>query len=102
MYLYIGCNGMVSAIDPKTGAEIWRTAVAKGLLGPASQDVCVLEDGGRIFAGCHGRLVALDAGTGEILWENDLKGMGYNDVTLAMAGKSVQYVSSHTHTHSTT
>lgn len=95
MFLYIGCNGHVAAIDPKSGAEVWRTAVARGLLGTVPSDVCILEDSGRIFAGCEGYLVALDARTGQELWRNELKGMGYNDVTLAMAGKSIQYVSSH-------
>ncbi len=103
MYLYIGCNGSVAAVDPKTGDEVWRAPVVKGLLGGSvQQDVCILEDGGRVFAGCYGEIVALDAGTGEELWRNSLKGMGYNEVTLAMAGKSVQYVSSHTHTHTST
>jgi outer membrane protein assembly factor BamB len=60
--------------------------------------VCVLEHDGRIYAGSHGHLFCLDVETGRIRWTNELKGMGYNDVTLAMAGKSVQYVSTHTHT----
>ena len=44
--------------------------------------------------------VALDGHDGKILWKNELKGFRYNDVTLAMAGKSIQYVSSHSHSHS--
>lgn len=99
MYLYIGSNGNVAAISPEDGREIWRTSVSASLL-TSHQDVCVLEHEGRVFAGTHGRIVALDGGTGRILWSNDLPGMGYNDVTLSIAGKSVQYVSSHTHTHS--
>lgn len=94
MYLFIGCNGFVAAISPDDGREIWRTSLGRGFLSTTNcQDVCVLEDGDRVLAGSHGYLYALDAETGEILWENELKGMGYNDVTLAMAGKSVQYVS---------
>jgi hypothetical protein len=33
MYLYIGSNGFVSAVDPKTGREVWRTILDPGLLG---------------------------------------------------------------------
>ena len=96
MYLYIGCNGFVSAISPEDGSEVWRTPLQEGLLSDASyQDVCILEHEGRVFAGSNGRVYALDAETGEILWYNELSGMGYNDVTLAMAGKSIQFVSSH-------
>jgi outer membrane protein assembly factor BamB len=59
----------------------------------SSQDVCILEHEGKIYAGCYGNLFALDANTGDILWKNSLSGLGYNDVTLAFAGKSVQFVS---------
>jgi outer membrane protein assembly factor BamB len=99
MYLYIGVNGNVSAIDPNTGNEVWRTPLplvnAFGSTVVAPQDVCILEHEGRVYAGCAGHLFALDASTGQILWRNQLKGLNYNDVTLAIAGKSIQYVSSH-------
>ncbi len=102
MYLYIGCNGVVAAVDPETGREKWRTELRTGSLlgGNSKTDVCVLEHEGRVYAGAHGHLFCLDAKGGRIRWTNELKGMGYNDVTLAMAGKSVQFVSSHTHTTS--
>jgi outer membrane protein assembly factor BamB len=92
MLLYIGCNGTVAAIDPETGQEAWRTPLQSGFFGSSRQDICLIEDRGRIFAGSNGHLFALDGQTGEILWQNDLEGLGYNDVTLAMAGKSVQMV----------
>jgi len=100
MNLYIGCNGHVAAVDPATGREKWRTELRTGtvLSGNSRQDVCILEHERRVYAGTHGHLFCLDAETGRIRWTNELKGMGYNDVTLAMAGKSVQYVSTHTHT----
>ncbi len=103
MFLYIGCNGYVSAIQPQTGHEAWRTQLKEGFVGSSrGSDVCVLEHDGIVFAGCNGHLFALDARSGGLLWENELKGMGYNDVTLAIAGKSIQYVASHTHSSSST
>lgn len=98
--LYIGTNGHVLAIDPATGYEIWRTALGRVFSHPGHQDVCVLEHEGKVFAGCHGHLFRLDAASGESLWRNDLASLGHNDVTLAIAGKAVQFVSTHTHTHS--
>jgi outer membrane protein assembly factor BamB len=96
--LYIGCNGQVAAIDPETGNEVWRATLGGGLFGsPGAKDVTVLQHEDRVFAGCHGHLSCLDAGTGRVLWQNELKGMGYNDVTLAIAGKSIQFVATHTH-----
>jgi outer membrane protein assembly factor BamB len=102
MYLYIGTNGCVAAIDPQTGQEVWRTELpSEGFSFTASSsDVCVLEHEGHVFAGCNGYVFALDGATGTVLWENGLEGMGHNDVTLSIAGKSIQFVATHTHTSS--
>lgn len=91
--LFIGSNGWVSAIDPDSGEELWRTALESGFLSKTScQDVCVLEDQGRVYAGSYGKLYCLDGKSGQVLWTNDLKGMGYNDVTISIAGKTVQII----------
>jgi outer membrane protein assembly factor BamB len=91
--LYIGSNGYVAAIRVGDGQELWRTKLGQGFL-PATgyQDVCVIEHNGTVLAGCQGHVFGLDASTGDLKWHNDLKGMGHNDVTLAIAGKSIQYV----------
>ena len=91
--LYIGTNGHVAAIHPQTGKEVWRTDLDKGLFAHAkAQDVCVLKHEDRVFAGCNGHLFCLDAASGKRLWRNDLRGLGHNDVTLAIAGKAIQFV----------
>ncbi len=97
--LFIGSNGHVAAIDPETGAEAWRTVLSSGGLFATTTmaDVTVIQHGDRVFAGCYGHLFCLDAATGTVIWQNGLKGMGYNDVTLSIGGKSVQFVSSHNH-----
>jgi outer membrane protein assembly factor BamB len=101
--LFIGTNGHVSAIDPGTGQEIWRTALGEGLFSATKhQDVCVLEHEGRVFAGCRGHLFCLNGATGEVLWHNELSGLSHNDVTMAIAGKAIQFVATHTQTHSST
>jgi outer membrane protein assembly factor BamB len=99
--LYIGCNGYVAAIRAADGAQLWRTALSTGLISAtAGEDVCVLQHQGRVYAGCQGHLYCLDAASGRILWLNQLSGLGYNDVTLAIGDKSVQFVATHTHTDS--
>ena len=100
MNLYIGTNGYVAAIDPQTGREIWRTELSTGFF--SGSDVCVLEHEGQVFAGTNGYLFALDGATGNIIWENGLEGMGHNEVTLSIAGKSIQFVATHTHSHTQT
>jgi outer membrane protein assembly factor BamB len=106
MNLYIGSNGYVCAIDISTGTEKWRTKLQQGLLKATSgSDVCVLVHENKVFAGSCGHLFCLSSDTGQVLWHNELKGMGNNDVTLAMIGQSIQYVTSETtrtHTNSTT
>ena len=88
MHLYIGTNAHVLAVDVKTGAEVWRTKLPHGVF-----TVCVLEADGRVFAGSGGYLHALDARTGKPLWKKKLKGLGFQPVTLAAGGKSMQLVS---------
>jgi hypothetical protein len=89
--LFVGCNGKVAAIDLTTGAELWRTKLKSGVLSATSlEDVAVLDQGDKVYAGCNGHLFCLNATTGEILWHNQLEGMGYNDVTLSIDGRSVQ------------
>lgn len=98
MYLFIGCNGTVAAIDPESGNEVWRTALQGGFFSSTTrQDICLIEDRGIVYAGCNGHLFALDARNGGIYWQNELRGLGYNDVTMAMAGKSVQMVTRDVH-----
>ena len=58
MQLYIGCNGIVAAVDPATGKEKWRTPLPTGgfLAGNSRTDVCILEHEDRVFAGAKGHL----------------------------------------------
>ena len=52
----------------------------------------MLVQGGFVLAGSHGHLFCLDVETGSVLWNNELKGMGYNDISLAMQNVSVQFL----------
>ena len=91
--LIIGCNGYVSGINTNTGEELWRTKLRDSVFGGSrGDDVSVLIDGNEIFAGCCGRIYALDASDGKVLWANDLKGVGFNEVSLARQGTSTQFI----------
>lgn len=100
----IGCNGYVSCINTDDGVELWRTKLWDGLLGGSrGKDVSVLIDGTRVYAGCDGYLYALDVATGDIIWNNELKGLGRNEVALAKHGTSTQFITRVVHeTTSTT
>jgi outer membrane protein assembly factor BamB len=93
--LIIGSNGSVAAIDPATGAILWQTKLDTGggvFSGMGGQDISVLLKDGRIYAGGAGHLFCLDAATGQILWHNPLRGLGHNDLSLAMEGVAVQFM----------
>lgn len=91
--LVIGSNGYVSAIQISNGQELWRTKLREGFFGGSGgKDVSVLIEGDKIFAGCAGRIYALRASDGKMLWDNDLKGIGFNQVALARQGTSVQFI----------
>ena len=98
--LYIGCNGHVSAIDPQTGAELWRTKLKPGVLSATNfEDVSVIVRDEIIYAGCNGHLFALSI-DGRILWHNPLSGIGHNDISLAFEGQSIQYIKKVVHSSS--
>ncbi|HWB28411.1 MAG TPA: PQQ-binding-like beta-propeller repeat protein [Chitinophagaceae bacterium] len=101
-----GCNGYVSAIRVSDGEEIWRTKLWASVFGGSrGLDVSVIINGPAIIAGCSGRVFALNAIDGKILWENDLKGIGYNEVSLAAQGTSTQFITrveQHTNNNTTT
>jgi outer membrane protein assembly factor BamB len=100
-HLYLGCNGNVAAIDVSTGTELWRTKLKPGVLSATShEDVAVLDHDGKVYAGCNGHLFCLDADSGEIVWHNPLSGIGHNDVTLSIGGRSIQIMNKVRHHHS--
>jgi outer membrane protein assembly factor BamB len=91
--IIIGCNGYVLAINSAMGTENWRVKLRAGILGGSrGSDVSVLVDGDKVFAGCWGRIYALRISDGSILWENELNGVGFNEVALAMPGVNTQFI----------
>jgi outer membrane protein assembly factor BamB len=91
--LVIGSNGYVACINTANGQEIWRTKLWDSLLGGSrGKDVSVLIDGAHVYAGCYGYVSALDIVTGKIIWENELKGLGHNEIALAKQGTSTQFI----------
>jgi outer membrane protein assembly factor BamB len=91
--IILGCNGYVVAIDSTTGAESWRVKLRPGPLGGSrGSDVSVLVNADRVYAGCSGRIYALRITDGTILWQNELSGIGFNEVALAMQGINTQFI----------
>ena len=78
-YLIIGIKGRVVSIDPRSGAERWRSDA----LGSGGDSVTLLTLGARhVIAGHCGELYCVDRSSGDVLWKNRLKGLGLGLVTL--------------------
>jgi outer membrane protein assembly factor BamB len=82
--LYVGTNGIVAALDPRTGEELWRTKLPK--CGGVGEPVALVLKDQHIFAASHGQVWCLDARDGNVLWRNGLPRMGYHSVLLALEG----------------
>ena len=81
--LYIAVGGHAVAIDPASGAELWRTKLK------TSSFVTVWLSGTRLFAGAGGELFCLDPASGTVLWRNRLKGLGMGVVAFTSSGNVV-------------
>jgi outer membrane protein assembly factor BamB len=91
--IIIGCNGFVLALNLETGVEKWRVKLRSGVLSSSrGSDVSVLVDENRVYAGCNGRIYALHINDGYMLWQNELNGIGFNEVALAMQGVNTQFI----------
>ena len=79
--VFIGIRGTVLALNPATGAEVWRTPL-KG------QDFTnITLEGHRLLAAPRGELFCLDPLTGQLIWHNPLKGLGWGLITFASASQ---------------
>jgi outer membrane protein assembly factor BamB len=85
-FLLLGMKGSVLAIDKGTGAIVWQTKLQDGFLGLGEYFVTLVVEAGRVYAGSHGKLYCLDMQRGEVLWVNDLPGLGYGLMSLAVEG----------------
>lgn len=90
--LIIGTNGTVSAIDTRYGRILWTTNLSSGFFSATRcADISVIVGNGIVIAGGSGNLFGLDPATGRILWHNSLPGLGFNDISMALEGVSIQY-----------
>ncbi len=86
-YLYILSNGKVAAINKKDGSIVWEVSLKAHITTGMSHSIgqITIEDD-KLFIGANGALVCLSAKDGAFIWKNELKGWGYNFVSIANAG----------------
>ena len=89
--LYIFSNGKVAAIEKRDGNIFWEVKI-KDIFKNASYATfgTIYEENGKLFVGFSGHIVCLNAKDGSLLWKNELKGWGYQHVSIAGASDDSQ------------
>lgn len=107
--LFILSNGKVAAINKKDGQIIWEVTLKQYMSRSLAYSIGQISvEGDQLFVGCSGVLLCLNAKDGSLVWKNDLKGWGYQFVTMANANSesasaaAVQAASAHAAISATT
>lgn len=79
--LFLGTHGHVTALDKRTGREVWRTSLPN----TGYRIVSMLVEDGTLFAASRGHVFALDPVNGSILWSNSLPSLGHDHVYMTTA-----------------
>ena len=86
-HLFILSNGRVAAINKKDGAIVWEVKISTYLSRKMSLSFGQISlEGNKLFIGSTGILLCLDVKDGSLVWKNELKGWGYNFVSMANSG----------------
>lgn len=93
--LFIFSNGRVAAIDKKTGNINWEIKI-KEYLGSGMRyyygQISVEDD--KLFVASSGMLLCISAKDGSFIWKNELKGWGYQFISMANASNEAAIASS--------
>lgn len=82
--LFILSNGRVAAIHKKDGQIIWEVKLREYLGSSVAHVVGQISvEDNKIFVGVSGILLCLSTKDGSLIWKNELKGWGYQFVSMA-------------------
>jgi outer membrane protein assembly factor BamB len=87
-YLYILSKGRVAAINKKDGSILWEIKL-KEYANVSSTSMGygqISVENNKLYIGISGLLFCLSAKDGSLIWFNELKGWGYNFISIAGAG----------------
>lgn len=83
-YLFILSNGRVSAINKKDGQIIWEIKLRQYLSSSVTNAVGQISvEDNKIFVGISGILLCISTKDGALIWKNELKGWGFEFVSIA-------------------
>lgn len=83
-YLFILSKGRVAAINKKDGQIVWEVKINQYLSNAVSFAVGQISvEDNKIFVGVSGILLCLSTKDGSLIWKNELKGWGFQFVSMA-------------------
>lgn len=81
--LYILSNGRVAAISKKDGSIIWEVKIKEHLTAMSHTPGQITVEDDKIYIGASGIMLCLSTKDGSLIWKNELKGWGYQFVSMA-------------------
>ena len=83
-YLFILSNGRVAAINKKDGQIVWEVKLRPYVSSATSFAVGQISvEDNKIYVGISGVLLCLSTMDGSLIWKNELKGWGFQFVSMA-------------------
>ncbi len=82
--LFILSNGRVAAINKNDGQIVWEVKLRQYVTAAATMTIGQISvEDDNIFVGGSGILLCLSTHDGSLIWKNELKGWGYQFISLA-------------------
>ena len=84
--LFLLSKGKVAAINKKDGTIVWQVTLKDYVKTISSHAIGQIQvEGDKLYIGIYGILVCISAKDGSLIWSNELKGWGFQFVTIANA-----------------
>lgn len=82
--LFILSNGRVAAINKKDGQIVWEVKLRQYLTSAVTLSIGQISvEDNKIYIGASGILLCLSTKDGSLIWKNELKGWGFQFVSMA-------------------
>ena len=82
-HLFILSNGRVAAINKKDGQIVWEVKLRQYLSSSLSLSIGQISvEDNKLYIGVAGILLCLSTKDGSLIWKNELKGWGYQFVSI--------------------
>jgi len=82
-FLFILSKGRVAAINKKDGQIVWEVKIKQYISSAVSLSIGQINvEDNKIYVGISGILLCLSTQDGALIWKNELKGWGYQFISM--------------------